>query len=97
MLEREINTLSVSDWTKAEQVIERICLKEGLWSSLKNTLKQYPGSVYWHFKQSGGAGVIEITLWPASNRLWLSVHDNRNAEWIPETFEKIAAELAYWL
>lgn len=102
MLEREINTLSITDWHKAEQVIERICLKEGLWISLKNTLRQYPGSVHWHFKQAGGnAGVLEITLWPDQNRLWLSVHDSGDAggdaAWIPDTFERIAAQLAYWL
>ena len=48
---------------------------------MRSSLKKYPDSTHWHFVMPDKAGTLEATWWPAKNRLWLSVHENRQAEW----------------
>ena len=57
--------------------------------SMETSLKTRPGSIHWHIKHSGEAsGTLEAT-WLASGEAWLSVHKNRQAEWIGDIIRKI--------
>lgn len=66
-----------------------LCEKLGL-SYTKTTLKKYPGSTHSHLSKPGSKGVMELTVWPTKRRFWLSIHDNRRAEWQAEVIEAIA-------
>jgi len=82
----------------AEQVIERCCAAQGLTQSLKGSLKKYPDSLHWHFKQEGQRGTLEITLWPRASQIRFKVQEGRQALWIEEIVStlpgRIAQELA---
>lgn len=64
--------------------VEAMATRAGLTKGLRRTLKTYPGSVHWHLTKPGERGVLEVTWWPASRRLWLKVHPMREADWIDE-------------
>jgi hypothetical protein len=96
MLRREINTLNIADFAKAEQTIERICFKEGLWITQKKMIK-LPSGVCWYLKKEGATGMVEIALIHNENRVLLSNFDGDHADWIPETLDRIANNIAYWL
>ena len=38
-------------------------------------------------------GTLEVTLWPARRRLWMSVHANRGAEWVEGALRHLADAL----
>jgi hypothetical protein len=45
-------------------------------------LKTIRGSQHWHLQRAQQPGVLEVTLVANSKRGFISVHSNRNAEWI---------------
>lgn len=49
---------------------------------MKTSLASYPGSIHWHYKQPKQKGTLEITLDPATHRLWATVQAGRRAPWI---------------
>jgi hypothetical protein len=65
----------------------------GLTVTMRDTLRGYPGCTHWHVKRGRERGVLEVTLWPAGRRLWLSVHQNRNAPWIDAALPALRDEL----
>ena len=80
----EINLGSASNERWVPAVLEQICESFGLRSTLKGTLKSYPGSFHWHFKKGDRRGTLEVTFWPRMNRAWLSVQEGRTGNWIDE-------------
>ena len=82
----------------AEQVIEQCCAAQGLTQSLKGSLKKYPDSLHWHFKQERQRGTLEITLWPKAGQIRFKIQEGRQAPWIEEIVStlpgRIAQELA---
>lgn len=68
----------------AEKIIERICREAGLIQTMKSPLSAFPGSIHWHYKKKGETGTLELTFWPAKNRLWAQVQSGRRADWIFE-------------
>ena len=71
--------------------IERAAAAEGLDPGERKTLRAFPGSIHWHLRRPGTAGVLELTYWPGQGRLWFDVHDNRRAEWIAPALEQLRA------
>jgi hypothetical protein len=67
------------------QVVERVCVHNGLTSTLKGTLAKYSGSVHWHFKKDKQKGTLEITWWESKHRLWFKVAENRTGPWMEES------------
>jgi hypothetical protein len=65
----------------------------GLRVALRGGLSQYPGATHWHFKRDEEPGTLELTWWPREMRLWLSVHDNRDAAWIEPSIEALRSVL----
>ncbi len=47
-------------------------------------LRTFPGSLHWHLRRSGISGTLELTVWPAQRRIWMSRRANRDAPWIGE-------------
>jgi hypothetical protein len=90
MLEREINTLSITDWPRTERLIEQLCARAGLWVAMKDVTKQKPRGTIWHLKKEGLPGAMELAVWPEQNRARLSIHDARNAKWLDEMIDRIA-------
>jgi hypothetical protein len=76
-----------------EELVEDCCGALGLTISMKGRLASCPGSVHWHLKRGRETGTIEATLWPARQRLWLSVHTNRAAGWTQAAMEELHAAL----
>ena len=92
MLEREINTLNITNWPRTERLMEQICAREGLWVAMKDAIRQKPSGTVWHLKKEGLPGTLELAVWPEQNRAKLSIHDARNAHWIEEMINKLASE-----
>ncbi|HLV98591.1 MAG TPA: hypothetical protein VKT82_07940 [Ktedonobacterales bacterium] len=68
-------------------------VSSGLKMRMRGTLHTYPGSLHWHFEKPGERGTLEVTLWPARQRLWLSVQAGRRARWIEDALPHIKAQL----
>jgi hypothetical protein len=56
----------------------------GLLTTMKATLKSYPGCTHWHCKHGNEKGTLEITLDPARSRAWFKVQEQRRAPWIDQ-------------
>ena len=93
MQEIGVSLPSEPDFEAVEQLIDRICLAEGLVCRLKSSLKKYPGSRHWHFKREGQAGVLEITLWPQARRLWFILREGRRAAWVDDMIPSLQRKL----
>jgi hypothetical protein len=78
---------------RAGALVEAIVAAEGLQVRLRGTLARYPGSLHWHLASPAARGTLEVTYWPARNRLWLSVQAGRRAEWIPQAVPRLHAAL----
>lgn len=90
----EIPMPACSDPGAVERLVESVCAGGGLEPTMKGTLRAYPGSIHWHYKQGREAGVLEATYWPAANRLWLSVQDGRRGVWTCSTATGLAETLS---
>jgi hypothetical protein len=75
-------------------VIEEIIDQYGLTITQKTTLTTLKGSIHYHLKQGKSRGVLEITYWPQAQRLFLEIHDNRQAEWNLYIIQPMAHDLA---
>ncbi len=78
----------------ASALVEAMVAAEGLEVRLRGTLVRFPGSLHWHLASPAARGTVEVTYWPARNRLWLSVQAGRRAEWIPQALPRLQAALA---
>lgn len=85
---------AASDPGVVERLVESVCVAAGLTVTMKGTLRTYPGSTHWHYKRVREAGVLEVTYWPAGNRLWLSVQAGRTGEWTAIAAPELAETLA---
>lgn len=74
-----------------EERVDALAQRLGL-SSRKGTLRSYPGCVHWHFKLGKQSGTLEATWWPKTERLWLKIAVNRDADWMAEIVEVFKAE-----
>ena len=74
-------------------IVERICLAESLTVTLRGTLASYSGPTHWHFKNGKARGTLELTWWPARNRLWFKVAGGRAAPWIEACLPRLKAKL----
>ena len=77
----------------AAVAVEAACADAGLECTMKSGLRSYPGSDHWHYQRDRKPGTLEVTLWPARRRLWLSVQAGRTAEWIEPLIEPLRAEI----
>jgi hypothetical protein len=83
----------INDDARIIREIERACVEADLRISMKGTLRTIPGSVHWHFKSGNLPGVLEVTYSPSERRAWFSVHQNRNAPWIPAMILRVRRSL----
>ena len=93
---RELD-IAVTDWTEPPHIVARVeaaLHRRGLRLTMKGTLKTCPGSTHWHYKLGREPGTLELTLWPAKQRLWISVQAGRTAPWIEEVLPALQHELA---
>jgi hypothetical protein len=94
-------SVPIAAGVSAEEVaaaVERIALEMGLVVRIRRTLKQYPSGAHWHLATPNQPGTLEVTHWPQTGELWLSIHDNRRASWItkisPQFNKKLTGALA---
>ena len=93
MLLREISLLPGTDHQLIGPLLEDICRREGLGLALKTVLREYPGSMHWHWKRGKENGTLEVTHLPSENRLWISVHENRAAPWTDPVAARLASKM----
>src|SRR5689334_1210295 len=87
----------VENWSRSdslERAVESACAELDLTATLKGTLAAYAGSTHWHWKRGRERGVLEITLWPAGRRLWISVQSGRTGYWTSQVAERLCWLLA---
>lgn len=94
MTEIEIDLPVPLDADAIMAAVELAGTNEALHVTMKSTLKKYPGCTHWHFKRNEKRGVLEVTWWPYSegkmfSRLWLSAHNNRQADWMSELIPRL--------
>ena len=98
MKRRDVRVPSHLNWSNTEAAIEHCLVATGLRTTLKTTLRGYPGCVHWHLKRDGDErGTLELTLWPAGGEIWFSVQSGRRAPWIREVLIELipAIEVAF--
>ena len=93
MIHHEIDLPSYVGSLMVEQAVNSVCEVAGLSVGLQTTLASYPGCVHWHWKMAQERGTLEVTFWPKQNRLWISVHANREANWTDAAALDAAASL----
>ena len=81
-------------WTQVEEAVTRCCTNEGLVVGIFTTLRQYPGSVHWHWRKEGTKGVLEVTAWEKKRLLYLKIQSGRNAPWVEPCAERLQEALA---
>lgn len=89
MTEIEIQLREIDDAPAAVRRIDQAIASHGLVTTLKGTLKSFPGSTHWHCKLGREKGTLEITLWPVQRRAWFKVQAARGAGWIDELLPKL--------
>ncbi|HWD39177.1 MAG TPA: hypothetical protein VG944_10040 [Fimbriimonas sp.] len=62
--------------------VRTAALDLGLKIAVDGSLASIPGSIHLHLQRTGEKGTLEYTMDCEGRQAWLSVHDNRNAEWI---------------
>lgn len=98
MTDLEIELPANLNPARVPTIVEEACASANLYTTMKSTLKKFPGCVHWHFKTAKEKGVLEATWWPREPgttppRLWLSVHGNRTADWIERLGPELAASI----
>jgi hypothetical protein len=78
---------------RATQLVEALANAEGLDVRLRGTLARYPGSLHWRLAAPTARDTLEVTYWPARNRLWLSIQAGWGADWIPQAVPGLQAAL----
>ena len=94
MIEYEIEVSNRPEDNTVTAAVEYVCEAEGLVIQMKSSLKKFPGSTHWHFRRPGARGILELTWWPSetkrgTDRMWLSIHGNRKAEWMSELLPRM--------
>src|SRR5437870_4590591 len=82
MIEQDVPLSPAADLAAVAARIEAECADLGLRLTLKSSLAKYPGCTHWHYKQGRQPGTLEITLWPAADRLWFPQRAGRTAPWV---------------
>lgn len=93
MTEIEVPITSRTPWEVLSEILERCFTAEGLTITMRGTLASYRGSIHWHLKHPGCPGTLEATLWTPKRRVWFSIHDNRRADWMDRTVERLRAAI----
>lgn len=93
MKEHPIQVECPFDARQVEMAVEKCSRDLGLIKTMKDTLAKYPGSMHWHFKKPHVNGTLEVTSWPSYSRLWISVQDGRQAEWLEEAVPSMQRRL----
>jgi hypothetical protein len=81
------------DVDRMSRAVESVMSSAGLRQMLKGTLRSYPGCVHWHFGKDGATGTLEVTVWPAQRRVWMSVQARRSAGWIENCISQLRVAL----
>ena len=78
--------LEVPPDLSSDEVINTFIAKaESLGLQVKEMVpRTYRGSTHWHLTLPNHKGTLEATWRPASCLFWLSIHDNRRADWQAE-------------
>jgi hypothetical protein len=63
-------------------LIEEAVAHFGLHFRMRSTLHSYRGSLYWHVQKPGERATLDVTLWPAGEKVWFSIQAGRRAAWI---------------
>lgn len=93
MTESEVPIPSTVELTAAEAHIESVALDLGLAVRLKGSLAKFDGCIHWHFGMRGRSGTLEVTLWPAHRRCWISIHSGRRADWVYDRANELRTRL----
>jgi hypothetical protein len=79
-----ISLASPADCHEIERAIEQAIDDAGLNTSLRASLRKFPGCIHWHLKRGAEPGTLELTFWPRERRAWFTIQDGRGAAWIEE-------------
>ena len=75
------------------RVVEQACALEGLTLTLKGTLKKYPGSLHWHYRQGNLSGTLEVTWWEQGRRLWFKLASGRTGLWTERAIHRLMGDI----
>jgi len=75
---------SPADCREIERAIDQVIDESGLNTTLRASLRKFPGCIHWHLKRGVESGTLELTFWPRERRAWFTIQDGRKAAWIDE-------------
>jgi hypothetical protein len=93
MVEIDIDIPRINDAQDLIARVESVLSSHGLTMKSRGTLKSYPGCAHWHWKYGRLTGTLEVTWWPAQQRLWFKVQSGRKADWIDRLIPQLKADL----
>jgi hypothetical protein len=70
------------DCEEIARVIDDSIDRAGLATTMRASLKKFPGCIHWHVKNGRESGTLEITLWPQKHRAWFTIQSGRKGSWI---------------
>jgi hypothetical protein len=82
---------------KIGSVIDKAIIEFSLITTMRGSLKSFPGSTHWHLKQDRTRGTLEVTWWPRSRKLWIKIQAGRTAPWINEIAPRFKQKIESYL
>ncbi|WP_053960744.1 hypothetical protein [Sulfobacillus thermosulfidooxidans] len=74
--------------------IRKLAQEFGLLVKEETTLLSKKGSTHCHLGHPQYSGLLEITVWPPRNAIWIDIHANRRTGWNEAMIEPVAQRLA---
>jgi len=75
--------------TTLVQTIDDAIRSVGLMTTMRNTLRKYPGCVHWNLANGSQPGAIELTYWPKEDRAWFTFADGPRPGWTGAKIEEL--------
>ncbi len=81
----------------ARKQVRKVIREFGAAVSMEGTLAAYEDCLHWHIKHPDfkKSGVLEITfaIIQEQPKLWLTIHENRQGEWVNQIYPEFAERL----
>ncbi len=96
MVTYDIMDVHVSTWDEDTLLttIRELAQEFGLVVKEETTLLSKKGSVHCHLGHPHDPGLLEVTVWPRREAVWIDMHDNRRAGWNEAIIQSVAGRLA---
>lgn len=96
MVTYDVTDIHCPSWTESWVLttIRNLAQEFDLVVKEETTLLSKKGSIHCHLAHPKQPGLLEVTVWPRRQSVWIDMHDNRRADWNAAIIEAVASRLA---